>query len=76
MEQVVGVIAEISFPILKSSIQGMERDSCTKLVELAITKAAESGIASVGFTLALCVSYKLTHKWAVIILIITGPATG
>ncbi|KAF1994082.1 chromate transporter [Amniculicola lignicola CBS 123094] len=73
---VIGVIAVISFQILKSSIQGTERDFHAKPVELAIAKAAQSGIAAVIFTIALAVLYKFTNKWAVIVLVATGAVAG
>lgn len=66
----------ISFQILKSSIQGTERDFQTKPVELAIAKAAQSGVAAVLFTVALAVLYKFTNKWAVIVLIVSGAVGG
>jgi hypothetical protein len=73
---VIGVIAVIAFQILKSSIQGQDQEFYKKPVELAIIKAAESGIAAVIFTLALCVVYKFTNKWASIVLIVSGAVAG
>ncbi|KAF2623818.1 chromate transporter [Macroventuria anomochaeta] len=73
---VIGVIAVISFEILKSSVQGTERDFLTKPVELAIAKAAQSGIAAVVFTVALAVLYKFANKWTPIVLVISGAVAG
>lgn len=73
---VIGVIAVITFQILKSSIQGTERDFLAKPVELAIAKAAQSGIAAVLFTLALAVLYKFTNKWVTIVLVASGAVAG
>ncbi|OCK76762.1 chromate transporter [Lepidopterella palustris CBS 459.81] len=73
---VIGVIAVISFQILKSSIQGTERDFLTKPVELAVAKAAQSGTAAVLFTLALAILYKFTNKWATIVLVVSGAVAG
>ncbi|OCK90506.1 uncharacterized protein K441DRAFT_707767 [Cenococcum geophilum 1.58] len=73
---VIGVIGVISFQILKSSIQGTERDFLTKPVELAIARAAQSGIAAVLFTVALAVLYKFTNKWATIVLVASGAVAG
>ncbi|KAH7112568.1 chromate transporter-domain-containing protein [Dendryphion nanum] len=73
---VIGVIAVISFEILESSIQGTERDFLTKPMELAIAKAAQSGIAAVIFTVALAVLYKFTNKWTPIVLVISGAVAG
>jgi Na+-transporting methylmalonyl-CoA/oxaloacetate decarboxylase beta subunit len=66
----------ISFEILKSSIQGTERDFLAKPVELAIGKAAQSGIAAVVFTVALAVLYKFTNKWTPIVLVVCGAVAG
>ncbi|PVI08324.1 chromate transporter [Periconia macrospinosa] len=73
---VIGVIAVITFQILKSSIQGTERDFFVKPVEVAIAKAAQSGIAAVLFTVALAVLYKFTNKWVTIVLIAAGAVAG
>ncbi|KAF1957152.1 chromate transporter [Byssothecium circinans] len=73
---VVGVIAVITFQILKSSIQGTEQDFRMRPAELAVAKAAQSGIAAVLFTLALAVLYKFTNKWAVIVLVAAGAVAG
>jgi hypothetical protein len=73
---VIGVIAVITFQILKSSIQGTERDFQVKPVELAIARAAQSGIAAVLFTVSLAVLYKFTNKWATIVLIAAGAVAG
>jgi hypothetical protein len=70
------VIAVISFEILKSSIQGTERDFQVKPVEQAIARAAQSGIAAVVFTIALAVLYKFTNKWTPIVLVISGAVAG
>jgi hypothetical protein len=45
-------------------------------VELAIAKAAESGIAAVLFTVALAILYKFTNKWATIVLVVSGAVAG
>lgn len=45
-------------------------------VDLAIAKAAQSGIAAVLFTVALSVLYKFTNKWAVIVLVAAGAVAG
>jgi hypothetical protein len=66
----------IFFEILKSSIQGTERDFFAKPVELAIANAAQSGIAAVVFTVALAVLYKFTNKWTPIVLVISGAVAG
>jgi uncharacterized membrane protein len=47
-----------------------------KPVELAIAKAAQSGIAAVLFTVALAVMYKFTNKWAIIVLVAAGAVAG
>lgn len=73
---VVGVIAVIGFQILKSSIQGTERDFLVKPVEIAIARAAQSGTAAVMFTVALAVLYKFTNKWASIVLVVCGAVAG
>ncbi|KAL9104806.1 MAG: hypothetical protein Q9163_000304 [Psora crenata] len=73
---VIGVIAVISFQILRASIQGTERDAQTKPVELAIAKAAQSGTAAVLFTIALAILYKFTNKWATITLVVSGAVAG
>ncbi|KAF2188551.1 chromate transporter [Zopfia rhizophila CBS 207.26] len=73
---VIGVIAVISFQILKPSIQGTERDFLMKPEELAIAKGAQSGIAAVLFMVALAVLYKFTNKWATIVLVISGAVAG
>ena len=72
----IGVIAVISFQILKPSIQGTERDFLTKPLELAIAKAAQSGIAAAIFTVALAVLYKFTNKWTTVVLVISGAVAG
>ena len=73
---VVGVIAIIAFQILRSSVQGTERDFETKPVELAVAKAAQSGIAAVLFTVALAILYKFTNRWAIIVLVVSGAVAG
>ena len=73
---VVGVIAIISFQILKSSVQGTERDFQIKPVEMAISKAAQSGPAAVLYMLALAALYKFPNKWVTIILVISGAVAG
>jgi hypothetical protein len=45
-------------------------------VELAIAKAAQSGIAAVVFTVALAVLYKFTNKWTPIVLVTSGAVAG
>lgn len=45
-------------------------------VDLAITKAAQSGISAVLFTLALAILYRFTNKWAVIVLVASGAVAG
>jgi hypothetical protein len=45
-------------------------------VELAIARAAQSGIAAVLFTVSLAVLYKFTNKWATIVLIAAGAVAG
>jgi hypothetical protein len=45
-------------------------------VELAIAKAAQSGIAAVLFTIALAILYKFSNKWATIVLIVSGAVAG
>jgi hypothetical protein len=47
-----------------------------KPVELAIRKAAQSGIAAVIFTITLAVLYKFTNKWAIIVLVASGAVAG
>ena len=54
----------------------MERDFLMKPVELAIAKAAQSGIAAVLFMVALAVLYKFTNKWTTIVLVISGAVAG
>lgn len=73
---VIGVIAVISFQIMKSSIQGTERDFLAKPVEVAISKAAQSGIAAVLFCVSLVIMYKFTNKWTVIVLVVSGAVAG
>jgi len=45
-------------------------------VELAIRKAAQSGIAAVIFAITLAILYKFTNKWATIVLIVSGAVAG
>jgi hypothetical protein len=45
-------------------------------VELAIARAAQSGIAAVLFTVALAVLYKFTNKWVTIVLVVSGAVAG
>ena len=73
---VVGVIAVISFQILKPSIQGTDRDFQIQPVERAISKAAQSGQAAVLYMLALIALYKFPNKWVTIILVISGAVAG
>ena len=73
---VVGVIAVITFQILRSSIHGTAQDLLTKPVELAISKAANSGTAAVLFTVSLAVLYKFTNKWVIIVLVVSGAVAG
>ncbi|KAF3009810.1 hypothetical protein E8E13_010151 [Curvularia kusanoi] len=73
---VIGVIAVISFQILKSSVRGPEENFQLQPVEVAIAKAAQSGIAAVLFTIALAVLYKFTNKWAIIVLVASGAVAG
>lgn len=73
---VIGVIAVISFQILRSSIHGTDQDLQTKPVELAISNAANAGTAAVLFTVALAVLYKFTNKWATIMLVASGAVAG
>lgn len=47
-----------------------------KPVELAIAKAAQSGIAAVLFTVALAVLYRFTSKWVTVVLIAAGAVAG
>jgi len=73
---VVGVIAITSIQILKSSVQGNERDFQIKPVEVAISKAAQSGPAAVLYLIALAVLYRFPNKWITIILVISGAVAG
>jgi hypothetical protein len=45
-------------------------------MEVAISKAADSEIAAVLFTVALAVLYKFTNKWATIALVVSGAVAG
>jgi hypothetical protein len=47
-----------------------------KPVEVAIAKAAQSGIAAVLFTVALAVLYRFTNKWVTIVLVAAGAVAG
>jgi len=72
----VGVIAVIGFQILKSSVQGTDRDFQIKPVEVAISKAAESGLAAVLYMVALATLYKFNNKWVPLLLVAFGAAAG
>jgi hypothetical protein len=72
----VGVIAIISFQILKSSVQGADRDFQIKPVEVAISKAAESGPAAVIYMIALATLYKFNNKWIAVLLVAFGAVAG
>lgn len=45
-------------------------------MEVAIAKAAQSGIAAVLFTVALAVLYRFTNKWVTIVLVAARAVAG
>ncbi|XTI82468.1 chromate transporter-domain-containing protein [Cenococcum geophilum] len=64
------------FNRLYGAVIGVIADFQIKLVEVAIAKAAQSGIAAVLFTVALAVLYRFTNKWVTIVLVAARAVAG
>jgi chromate transport protein ChrA len=67
---VIGIIAVIAAQILKASIQGTEGENPS------INKVAQTGSAAVLYLLAFVSLYKLTSKYAALLIIIFGAVAG
>lgn len=73
---VIGVIAVISFQILKPSVEGTERNFQVKPVEIAVANAAQSELAAVLYLVALGTLYKFNNKWVPFLLVVSGAVAG